>query len=819
MTATPSPSTSQSRPAPLMTRLTGRNGSRLFVVLHAIWIILVSFASQITAWVQAALAPIPGDPTPWLRASLIQAALIGLPLLLFALRWRVVRYRAIFQSWAWATGYLLLLLPTRLLPPVEGQTIILLQIVLTLLYWLVVRRRVYDKLPFPRAGIALALGVGSIVALPWLRWGALGSLLDVLLNGVLAGAFSLLVWTILYAAWIPAQRRDPRHPRQDRMTSGLVVGVSLLIMASALSFNGVQIVLMVALPALGWAVVAAGASALATALVVAAPLLLIDPDALVVVASDWLLAYYFIAAMISLGIGWILGALALIPQPDPAKFLPRPVAWAGVVGAVVLVGLVYSGGGQPGFYSDRLFVVMRDQADLSEAVSLPDLAAQRENVYRTLVAHADATQADLRAVLDNLRIGYQPYYLVNGLEIRGGLLVRLWLATRDDIAEIMVSPRLRPTAPLEMPDEEPLPAPSAPQWNLTSIGADRVWREFGVTGEGIVIGQSDSGVQGDHPEFAARYRGASEGDDYNWFDPWENAPSPIDQGGHGTHTLGSILGKSVGVAPGATWFGCANLARNLGNPALYLDCMQFTFAPFPQGGDPLHDGDTSRAADVLNNSWGCPPGVEGCALQVFAPAVAALEQAGVFVVVSTGNDGPLCSSVHTPLAIYEDVLSVGAVDVAGDLASFSSTGPVTVDGSGRTKPDLLAPGVDVLSALPGNGYGLLSGTSMAGPHVAGTVALMWSANPALRGDVARTRQILQETAQPFTGGLEGSLAVEDAPVAEDVMGRALPMAGLLGVDEEQSCLAQTDLSAIPNNVVGYGIVDAYAAVQAALALQ
>src|SRR5690606_10884038 len=112
--------------------------------------------------------------------------------------------------------------------------------------------------------------------------------------------------------------------------------------------------------------------------------------------------------------------------------------------------------------------------------------------------------------------------------------------------------------------------------------------------------------------------------------------------------------------------------------------------------------------------------------------------------------------VHSPPAIYEQVWSVGAINAAGDLASFSSAGPVTVDGSGRTKPDMLAPGIDVLSALPGSGYGLNSGTSMAGPHLAGTVALMWSANPALRGDVARTRRILQETARPFNGKLEGS---------------------------------------------------------------
>ncbi len=335
----------------------------------------------------------------------------------------------------------------------------------------------------------------------------------------------------------------------------------------------------------------------------------------------------------------------------------------------------------------------------------------------------------------------------------------------------------------------------------------RVWRDLGVTGEGIVVGQSDSGVQVDHPEFAARYRGVAEGDDYNWFDPWQHESAPYDLDGHGTHTLGSILGDSVGIAPGATWFGCANLVRNLGNPAFYLDCMQFMLAPFPLAGDPLHDGDPSRAADVLNNSWGCPTDVEGCAPDVFAPAVRALTQAGIFVVVSAGNEGPLCSSVNTPPAIYEQVLSVGAVDVDGDLASFSSVGPVLVDGSGRIKPDVLAPGVDVLSAWPGNGYKSISGTSMAGPHLVGTVALMWSANPALRGDVVRTREIIEKTATRFAGNLEGSGPLSDNSVSDNIVGAAGPLAGLLAVDD-RSCLAQSDLTTIPNNVAGYGVVDA-----------
>ena len=132
--------------------------------------------------------------------------------------------------------------------------------------------------------------------------------------------------------------------------------------------------------------------------------------------------------------------------------------------------------------------------------------------------------------------------------------------------------------------------------------------------------------------------------------------------------------------------------------------------------------------------------------------------------------------------MYDEVYSVGAIDSSGDLTSFSSVGPVTADGSGRIKPDIVAPGQDVTSAMPGNGYASMSGTSMAGPHLAGVVALMWSANPKLIGDIDRTEQILDETAKPYQGSLP------QCPGAEDK----------------------------PSTAVGFGILDAYAAVQAAL---
>jgi subtilisin family serine protease len=224
-----------------------------------------------------------------------------------------------------------------------------------------------------------------------------------------------------------------------------------------------------------------------------------------------------------------------------------------------------------------------------------------------------------------------------------------------------------------------------------------------------------------------------------------------------------------------------NLDRNLGNPAHYLDCLQFMLAPFPPGGDPFRDGRPERAPQVLTNSWGCPT-IEGCDEPALRPATAALAAAGIYFVAAAGNTGPFCGSVDDAPAPYPDVLTVGAVDRNRQVTDFSSRGPTS---SGTVKPDVVAPGAQVLSALPGGGYAQLDGTSMATPHVAGVVALMWSANRALIGDLARTRQILRDTATPA----EPSYLSKNA---RDQCGQVA-------------------------NVTGAGVVNAFAAVQAAKA--
>jgi subtilisin family serine protease len=343
---------------------------------------------------------------------------------------------------------------------------------------------------------------------------------------------------------------------------------------------------------------------------------------------------------------------------------------------------------------------------------------------------------------------------------------------------------LRPLPAGQSPPTSRTERPTGPLWNIEMIKADKAWEAANARGAGIVIGTSDSGVDGTHPALESAFRG---GDD-SWYDPWNGTTRPTDHNGHGTHTLGTALGRDgIGVAPEASWIGCVNLDRNLGSPARYLDCLQFMLAPFPHAGDPFRDGRPERAAHVLTNSWGCPV-VEGCARpDLLRPAINALTAAGIFVVAAAGNTGDAgCGSITDEPATDPEAMTVGAVTRTGAVASFSSRGPVAgnPDSPGAVKPDVLAPGTGIVSAAPGGGYRAESGTSMATPHVAGVVALMWSANPRLVGDITRTADILRSTAG--VGGLTSSA-------------------------NEREC-------GDPRNLRGAGLVDALAAVTAARAI-
>ena len=446
--------------------------------------------------------------------------------------------------------------------------------------------------------------------------------------------------------------------------------------------------------------------------------------------------------------------------------------------------------------TDTFFVLMVDQADTDFAADITDRNERVAAVYTTLVDQATASQADIRQFLDEQNAAYTAFYLVNGIEVEGSARLKFQLSQRPDVERILDSPHPRPertwfdtvtdigsniedavTDAATPPTDEP----TEPTWGLIEINAPQVWNELDITGEGIIVGSADSGVEFTHPALEGSYLGSPNNHDYTWFDPAVGNSSPADSGGHGTHTTGTIVGSNnIGVAPGAKWIACRNLPKNLGNPADYLACMQFLFAPFPIGGDPFTEGDPARGAHLTNNSWGCPP-EEGCDGFTLGIGVHHLRNAGQMMVISNGNSGPGCDTTGVP-ATNDDAFSVGALRESGEkIAVFSSRGPaVDYDGDLIIKPDIIAPGVNVISSVPGGRYASSQGTSMAGPHVAGVVALLWSAAPELIGDIDQTEQILIDTARQ--------------------------------IQTEERCLDSNTNNEL-NTDTGHGIVDAYAAVK------
>ncbi|MEI8131920.1 MAG: S8 family serine peptidase [Leptolinea sp.] len=781
------------------------------MILLSIWIIAASFIAQIVNWslVQAIFeGSLRITDLRWL-VLLLYALLLLIPLLI---AYKVVRnpvYRARFKSLALISTLAFLLSISRTAGITNWQLAVTNQLAVTipflLIFWLVQRKENSGTEPEQKPALSMILlsaAAGGFLGMPWVLLGAQGSFLDTILATMSAAAFGAVIAAVLVtSADASPLNGQPDGKKRGVAGMGWTITLGLIILTVAADQNGNGWVLAAAVLPLGFACAAlsmrmdgsiskAGraAAGVLAALGLAWPMIMIDPDELSFVISSGsgeLLEDVSIAAGIAFAIAlMVMAVFLLVRNWYHTSNIKINVSASIFLQIWVAILVVYFFIGQPGFFGEKTFVILKSQADLSSERAITDPIIRRNAVYQSLVKNANSSQKELRTWLNSKNISYKSYYLVNAVELEADPILRGQLAVRSDVDRVLDSPILRPLSG-KIPVANGLGLqPKGSEWNLKMIGAEAVHSELNIRGEGIIVGQSDSGAQGDHPEFAARYRGVIEGnDDYNWLDPWFASKSPVDIGGHGTHTLGSILGEKVGVAPKAEWIGCVNLARNLGNPALYLDCMQFMLAPFPQNGDPFLDGKPVKGANVLNNSWGCPD-VEGCDPGTYLPAVKALRDAGVFVVASAGNSGyGGCSTVQDPLAIYEDVYTVGAIDETGNLADFSSLGPVEVDGSGRVKPDIVAPGVDILSSFPGSTYEMNSGTSMAGPHVVGVVALMWSANPNLIGDIDRTREILNQTADPYSGRI---------PDCAQNNGK-------------------------PDNAAGYGVVNAYKAVQQALA--
>ncbi|MFD0476828.1 S8 family serine peptidase [Nonomuraea thailandensis] len=282
-----------------------------------------------------------------------------------------------------------------------------------------------------------------------------------------------------------------------------------------------------------------------------------------------------------------------------------------------------------------------------------------------------------------------------------------------------------------------------------------MWDELGNRGEGIVVANIDSGVQFDHPDLAASYRGRNPDGtythDYNWYDPAGVCPSaaPCDNNDHGTHVMGTMVGANgLGVAPGAKWIAVKGCEVNTCTDASLLKAGEWVVRPTDLDGlNPRPD----LAPDIVNNSWG-GDGFDPFYKEVVDSWLAA----GIFPAFSNGNEGPACDTSGSP-GQYQSAYSSGAFDVNNALYARSSKGEGE---NGEIKPNIAAPGVNVRSSVPG-GYDSFTGTSMASPHVAATVALIWSGSPGLQGNVAATRPLLDGTAVDVSDTSCGGTAADN----------------------------------------------------------
>lgn len=405
--------------------------------------------------------------------------------------------------------------------------------------------------------------------------------------------------------------------------------------------------------------------------------------------------------------------------------------------------------------------------------------AVRSSVISELKATATKSQDNVLQFLDKqVQEGkakdVQSFYIVNAVAVTATKEVMEKLAAYPEVEKILPNEKryLLPSSS-EKNGSEVNNEVNSLAWGVERIGAPEVW-SMGIDGSGVVVAAIDTGVEWDHPALKEKYRGynpeTGEVDhEFAWYDTATNTTQPYDDEGHGTHVAGTMVGgepdgsNQIGVAPGAKFM---MVKAFLGRTATDIDLLeagQIILEPLDKDGNPRPD----MAPDVVNNSWGGGSGID----EWYIDVVRAWRDAGIVPVFSAGNadlfNPQVPGSIASP-ANYPESIAVGATDSSDNLASFSLLGPSPY---GELKPELSAPGVAVRSSVPGGGYAAYNGTSMASPHVSGTIALLLQANNNLNVD--QIEQILTETATPMTN---------------------------------------SDYPESPNNAFGHGIVNAYDAV-------
>jgi serine protease AprX len=343
--------------------------------------------------------------------------------------------------------------------------------------------------------------------------------------------------------------------------------------------------------------------------------------------------------------------------------------------------------------------------------------ALRSSLIKALKSNSHQTQKSLKGFLNREGVrNTKSLWLINAIAVTAKVPVILKLAEYPDIAEV----RLDYT--LHMPQTQYALA-GEPQWNINKINAPQLWN-LGFTGQGIVVANMDSGVDLDHPDLNSRWRGGEN----SWYDPHGEHNTPYDNDGHGTQTMGIMVGgdaggTAIGVAPDANWI-AAKIFDDSGDANVSDIHLGFQWLLDPDG-----DPNTDDAPHIVNNSWEIRNHINECLLD-FYDDIQLLKTAGIAVVFAAGNSGPSPSSSVSP-ANYDNSFAVGSVDDSNVVGLTSSRGPspcyldffpqVVAPGQGVKTSDLSFGGLPL--------YAHVDGTSFAAPHVSGAMALLLNAFP------------------------------------------------------------------------------------------
>ncbi len=499
-----------------------------------------------------------------------------------------------------------------------------------------------------------------------------------------------------------------------------------------------------------------------------------------------------VLALTLLSLLWVGLATPTRGAPPPPRAFVHPQVWKDLAREGRATFIVY----------------LREQPDvvaLQRRLAGRSRLERRLTTVRTLQQVADRTQRGLLRFLQKADVRTHVFqvrrlWIVNALIVEGDAKALTLLRDHPDVGRIL------PNREHRLPADALRRPPTTPRgWHLWLTAAQRVHDELGITGRGVVVANLDTGVEWTVPALRATYRGADGNHNYNWFDFTGAFPEePGDDHGHGTFTMALLAAASetpVGVAPGARWIAVKVFDANGRTTDAWLhQAFQWILAPTDlQGRNP----DPTRAPDIVSNSWGTFNGGD----ETFLPDVLAWRAAGIIPVFAAGNDGDKGEGTVNSPGAFAPVIAVGATDASDRVADFSSRGPAP---SGRLKPDVSAPGVDVLSLTNDGDLATGSGTSFSTPIVAGVLALMREANPTL--DFAGLYHLLTRTAVDLGdpgpdwlygwGRVNAYAAVQAARQASaltgtitDTDGRPIARATLTGTsvtDPDLTFTAQTD---------------------------